>query len=94
MIYIVVSYCFAFLFSFDISIFRYLDMSALLSIYRYFDMSVPLRYFDLSIFRYIGLLYLPCPAALRITAATPELFPGINTFLRYPLDHRLPAFGA
>lgn len=94
MIYIVVSYCFAFLFSFDISIFRYLDMSALLSICRFIDISVPLRYLDISICRYLGLLYLPCPATLRITAATPELFPGINPFLRNPFDHRLPAFGA
>ena len=85
MIYIVVSYCFAFLFSFDISIFRYLDMS----VFRY--VGPP---FDISICRYLGLLYLPCPATLRITAATPELFPGINPFLRNPFDHRLPAFGA
>lgn len=96
MIYIVVSYCFAFLFSFDISIFRYLDMSVFryvgppfdISIYRFIDISVPLRYLDISV------LYLPRPAALRITAATPELLPGINPFLRNPFDHRLPAFGA
>ena len=76
------------------SIFRFTEDSKFdISIFRYLDMSVPLRYLDISIFRYIGLLYLPCPAALRITAATPELFPGINTFLRYPFDHRLPAFG-
>ena len=95
MIYIVVSYCFAFLFSFDISIYRYFDMSVLLSIFRFIDLSTSRFPFDISIFRFvdISVLYLPRPSTLRITAATPELFPGINPFLRNPLDHRLPAFG-
>ena len=36
----------------------------------------------------------PCPVAVRIGAAGPEGFAGVDAFLRHPLEHRLAAFGA